>query len=124
MGKVHPVFFVPNVRLNTRLVGARIDDGFHQVAEIEVMGDEIFRQSLQQGLVHWRIRGANIIYRLDDAATQEVAPDAIRNRACEEWVVLRGQPLDQRLTPLGIAWNRWSAKARHQIFGRNRTTGL
>ena len=60
------------------LVGARIGDGPHQVPQVETVIDEILRQRVEQRRVARRIRGADIVHRIDDAAAEEVAPHAVR----------------------------------------------
>ena len=49
-------------------------------------------QGVEQGRVDGRVGAADVVDRIDDAAMEEVAPDAIDQAAGEERVVRRRQP--------------------------------
>ncbi len=48
------------------------------------MFDELNRQFVQKGCIRWRIGIAEIVHGINDAASQQVTPDAIRQSPREE----------------------------------------
>ena len=87
------VVLVPLVGRDAGLVGARIGDGAHQLAQVEIVIQEILGQRVEQRRIAGRIGRADIVHRIDDAAAEEVAPHAVDGGFREERIVLRGQPL-------------------------------
>ena len=100
MREVVAVVGVPLVGDDGRLIGPGVDDGAHQVAQIEIVRHEILGQRIQQGRIRRRIGRANIVHRIDDALAQEIAPHPVGDRLGEERIVLGGEPFRQRVAPL------------------------
>src|SRR4051812_40554484 len=60
-------------------------------------------QRLQKRWVAGRIARANVIDWIDNSNAEEIAPNAIRHRFCEHWILFRRHPIDKRFTPVFIA---------------------
>src|SRR5262249_38627856 len=79
-------------RRRRKLIRARRGDGANQPSQIVTMRDEIRRERVQQRRMRGWIGWTQIVHRLDEAATEQVFPDAIDGGAREEWIVRRGKP--------------------------------
>ena len=124
VGEVDPVVLVPLVGAEGRLVRPGGGDRPHQVAQIEVVLDQVGGERIEQLGVHWLVRGADVVDRVDDAAAHEVAPHAVRDRRREVGVVRGGQPVGQR-RPASWALVRFRrALDRHQVLGRHHRVRL
>ena len=66
-------------------------DAGDRVRETEVFGE--FRQQFR---VRWRIRGPEVIHRIDNAAPKEATPDSIHGSFREPWIP--DHPLGQGFT--------------------------
>src|SRR6185369_5221036 len=83
-----------------QLIRTQVADHTNQIFEIQLMGHKIARDRLEQlGRVR-RVRRAKIVHRVDESASQEIAPEAIDEGAREQWILLGGKPVGQRLTAI------------------------
>ena len=81
--------------LGPELVEPAADDRSQQCLEVVVAGDEVLGERVHQGDVGRRIGRTQVVDRLDQAASQQVADVAIDDVLREEGVLLAGQPLGQ-----------------------------
>ncbi len=65
--KLSVSFAFHSLVVNAGLIGARVDDGSHQVLQIEIVIHEVFRQRIEQRRIAGRIRSADIVHRIDNA---------------------------------------------------------
>ena len=77
MGVIHFIVFVPFFGADGELIGARFADEFEQMARIEAAVDELASEIIEERGIFWRVAGANVIQRLDNADAGEIAPQAI-----------------------------------------------
>ena len=84
---VEPVVFVPVVGLVRKLVGPRLADRADELPHVEVAGDELVGEVVEQLGVGRRVAGADVVDRLDDADAGQVAPEAVDVAAGEVRVV-------------------------------------
>src|SRR5260370_35964473 len=59
------------------------------------MMDKVAGQRCDQFFVGCGIGGANVVYRVDDAASHEIAPHAVDERAREERILRAGEPVGE-----------------------------
>ena len=81
-----------------------------------------FASGVEQFLVRGRIGDPHVVFRIDQAAAEEVLPVAVDQRRGEELVVLGGHPVDQRLPRIVVGRDRGRLGA--QSGGRNRLLRL
>ena len=77
MRKVNVVILVPLAALYGVLVSARGHDKVHELASIKTRSDEVPGETLKQRRIRRRVAGPNIIYRIDNADPEEIAPQAM-----------------------------------------------
>src|SRR6478672_11348957 len=63
--------------------------------QVELVGDEVLRQPVKQWSIAGRVRGAEVIHRVDNAAAKEVAPYTIDDGPGEEGIVGTHHPVHQ-----------------------------
>ena len=61
--------------------------------------DKVLGQGGEQFGIDGRVARPDVIDRVDDAAGEEITPHPVDDRLGEVRIVLRGQPLRQKLTP-------------------------
>src|SRR5262249_52884262 len=73
-------------------------DRSNQVFHIEIVGDELTYQLVEQFRVAWQVVvGAEAVHRVNQAHAEEVMPQAIDSGAGEPGIVAPDDPLRQRL---------------------------
>src|SRR5260370_9521888 len=78
------------------------------------MMDKVAGQRCDQFFVGCGIGGANVVYRVDDAASHEIAPHAVDERAREERILRAGEPVGEYDAAVdgGIERNGFSVERR------------
>ena len=94
-GKIDLVVGVGFVRQGVELVGARGANRADGMAEIESSFHKIGGEGVEQGGIDRRIRRAEVINGINDAASHEVEPDPVRLDPGKERVLRRGEPLPE-----------------------------
>ena len=120
--EVNRVILVPLVLHNGELIGARLADGLHQLAQVEAVLHELRRERVEQFRIARRIAGADVVHRIDDAAAEEVAPDAVRHRLGEERILRRDEPVNHRHAT--VIANRHGLGVADRNLGRDGRVGL
>jgi len=77
VGEVDAVVMVPLIGSDREAVRAATDDLANQVLNVEAALDEVVCQSIEEFGINRRIGGANIVDRIDDSPSEEIAPDPI-----------------------------------------------
>src|SRR5260370_42513911 len=70
--------------------------------QVEIVVRKVLRQRVEQGTVHGRVRGSEVVDRFDGAPPHEVVPDTVDLRAGEEGVVARGYPVGEGLQTVRV----------------------
>src|SRR6185437_8750000 len=91
------------VRHARPLVSFAGDNSLHQMTGVELLRDEIGGEGVEQGRVDRRVGAANVVHRVDDAAVEEVAPQAVDEAAGEERVRRPGEPGGVGLSTIGVS---------------------
>ncbi len=107
-GEIARVGAVGVVRRGAELVELRAQDGPHQRLEVEFLPHEFLPERVEQRGVRRRIRNAEIIHRIHDAAAEERAPHAVRRGPGEERILRIGHPVGERAARVGgvVAFHR------------------
>ena len=113
MAVVDLVVLVPFIGGERELIGAALDDDLHQVADIETTLDEFVGQVLQQFRIARRIAGADVIQRLNDTGSGQVAPDAIGIAHGKVIIVGTGHPGGELLATAGRGFTHQFGIERH-----------
>jgi hypothetical protein len=124
VGEVIVIGDVPFIWLNRRLVGARIGNGAHQVLKVEVVIGDVFSEGVKESGVGGRIGGADVVDRIDDASTEEIAPDAIGDSFGEKGIVSRDDPIGESVAAVFVGGNGHRLGGRDEQFGGNGATVL
>ena len=104
-----PIDEVVCVRDFAQLIGSRLRDDSDEILQIKAAGNKMFFESFQQSGIRRRVRVANVVFRLDQPAHEEVFPIPIDELLREERVALRTHPigeLESRVFIGGDLWNR------------------
>ena len=95
VGEVEGVVLVPAVGNDAQLVGLRPADVPHEMAQIVAALHKFHRQRIEERRVAGRIAGADVVHRIDDAASEEIAPKPVHCGLRKVGIVGRGQPFGE-----------------------------
>ena len=102
MREIQRIVIVPLVRPERPLVGLAACHFPDEPLQIETVGDEPAGQLIKQWRVGRRVAGPNVINRIDDAATMQVAPVAVDDALGEVGILRRRQPVGQADSRVGV----------------------
>ncbi len=74
------------------MIGAAAGDEAHDVPEVEVFGNELLCQPVEQLGIRRRIAGADIVERLNQPHAVQIAPEPVYKTAGEVGIVGTGDP--------------------------------
>src|SRR5207247_11202518 len=73
------VVLVEVVRLGAKLIGSRVHDDAAQIFHVELVSHEVLGESVEQLVVGRGVGIAEVIDWIDNAAAEQVIPDAVRS---------------------------------------------
>ncbi len=81
-------------------------DGADQVLDIVAVRAEVGNEPIHQGLITCRIGGTEVVFGIDQTATEEVSPDPIDHGSGEVRIVGPREPLGKSLAAIGSGFDR------------------